>query len=214
MAMTKFAEALFTDLMREHGAELERLDQQVARETTRPLPARPRPPRRRATFAAASASLLVAAATAVAVPVVLSGTSTSPMEVSAKAPFRLSFTVAVNGQSRVFPKNGPPPSFTVSPGESLKIRIGVIVPAHARVTALWLGVARGAFGPGRDGRPIGVRPILAHTRRPLTPGLHTFRLRWTVPAALSDGTALVATWATKENQARAGQFIAELATPR
>jgi hypothetical protein len=114
----------------------------------------------------------------VAVPVGLSGPSTAPTAHPAKIPFRLSFTVAVNGQSRMFSKTGSPPGFTVGPGEHLRIRIGVTVPAHAKVTTLWLGVSKGVFtSPGRDGqRPASMRPVLAHTRMPLTPGLHTFRL--------------------------------------
>jgi DNA-binding beta-propeller fold protein YncE len=43
--MTKFADALFADLMREHGQELEVFDRPLPREAIRPLTARPRPPR-------------------------------------------------------------------------------------------------------------------------------------------------------------------------
>jgi hypothetical protein len=104
---------------------------------------------------------------------------------------RLSFTVAVNGQSRPRPKNAPPPVFTLPPGK-LRIRVGVIVQARAKVTNLWLGVAKGALGsPGPHGqRPPGLRPILAHAPGPLTPGLHTFRLTWTMPAHLPRGASL------------------------
>jgi hypothetical protein len=207
MAMTKFAEALFTDLMREHGVELERLGQQVAGETIRPLPARPRPPRRRAASAAAPASLLVAAATAVAVSVALSGTSPPPAKhPPAKLPPRLSFTVAVNGQSQVFPENGPPPSFTVTPGEDLRINVDVTVPAHHEVTAMWLGISGVVLGP----LPSGLEPILAHTRNPLGPGSHRFRLRWTVPAGLQPGTLRYVTGAWDIQQGHTGGFIARL----
>ena len=165
-----------------------------------------------------SASLLAVAAIAVAVPAALSGPGTAPTSHPATVPFRLSLTVAVNGQPRVFPKNGPPPSFTVTPGEHLRIRIGVTVPAHAKVTTLWLGISRGVFtSPGRDGqRPASMRPVLAHTRRPLTAGLHTFRLTWTMPAQLPRGTTLwlVAGWTTKQEDASVGQGVAELVTPR
>jgi hypothetical protein len=166
-----------------------------------------------------SGSLLAVAAIAVAVPVALSGPGTPPTASHpATAPFELSFTVAVNGQSRVFPKNGPPPSFTVTPGKHLRIRIGVIVPAHAKVTTLWLGVTKGVLSsPGRDGqRPAGMRPVLAHTRKPLTPGLHTFSLTWTMPAQLPRGTALslVAAWTTKQQDASVAQPVAELVTAR
>jgi len=165
-----------------------------------------------------SGSLLAVAAIAVAVPVALSGSGAPPTASPAQLPFRLSFTVAVNGQSQAFPKNGPPPTFTVPPGEHLRIRVGVIVPAHAKVAVLWLGVTKGDFGaPGRNGqRPPGVRPILAHTRTPLTPGLHTFRLTWTMPAQLPRGTPLllIAAWNTTQKDARVAQPVAELVTPR
>lgn len=163
-----------------------------------------------------SGSLLGVAASAVAVVVALTGTGTPSTAVPSKLPFRLSFTVAVNGQSRVSPRSGP--SFTVTPGENVRIDVGVSVPAHAKVTLLYLGLTRGAFGPGHDGgRPIGVRPILARTRKPLTSGLHRFRLRWSVPATgLRRGTTLdlVATWEAKQIQASVGQFVAVLSLPK
>src|SRR5216683_894595 len=91
----------------------------------------------------ASGSLLAVAAIAVAVPVALTTPSTGPMLVpgapSAVA-LRLSFTVAVNGQSRARPKNAPPPVLTLTPGKHLSISVGVIVQAHATVTNLWLGI--------------------------------------------------------------------------
>jgi hypothetical protein len=166
-----------------------------------------------------SGSLLAVAAIAVAVPVALSGPNTPP---TAGPPtghlFRLSFTVAVNGQSRVFLKNGSPPSFTVTPGEHLRIHIDVTVPAHAKVTTLWLGVTKDDFSPpGRHGqRPPGMRPVLAGTRKPLAPGPHTFSLTWTVPARLPGGTSLwlAAAWATKQQDARVAQPVAGLVTPR
>jgi hypothetical protein len=173
--------------------------------------------RRAQIIGAVSASLLAVAALAVAVPVALGGAGTAPTTSAPKAVRPgLLVTVVVNGQSRLSPKDGPSPSFTVSPGEHLRIHIGVIVPTDAKVTNLWLGVARGGFGsPGPDGqRPAGVRPVLAHTRKPLTPGLHTFRLSWTMPAQLPRGTSLwlVAAWGQQD--ASIGQAVAELVTPR
>src|SRR5215813_11089453 len=50
-----------------------------------------------------SGSLLAVAAIAVAVPVALSGSGAPPTASPAQLPFRLSFTVAVNGQSQAFP---------------------------------------------------------------------------------------------------------------
>ena len=165
-----------------------------------------------------SGSLLAVAAIAVAVPVALSGSGTPPTAHPAVGPFRLSFTVAVNGQPRVFPKNGPPPSFTATPGEHLRIRIGVTVPAHAEVTTLWLGISRGVFtAPGPHGRrPASMDPVLAHTRKPLTPGLHTFAMTWAMPTGLPRGTTLwlVTGWTTRQENASVGQGVAELVTPR
>jgi hypothetical protein len=166
----------------------------------------------------ASGSLLAVVALAVAVPVALSGTSATPVAHPPVGPFRLSFTVAVNGQSQVFPRNGPPPSFTVTPGEYLRIQVGVTVPAHAKVTTLWLGITQGSLtSPGRNGqRPADMHPVLAHTRQPLTPGLHTFGLTLTMPAQLHSGTSplLVAAWTTKQDDASVAQPVAELVTPR
>ena len=153
-----------------------------------------------------SGSLLAVAAIAVAVPVALSGASTpSAKHPPAKIPFRLSFKVAVNGQSQVFPKNGPPPGFTVTPGQGLRINVDVTVPAHHAVTALWLGISGGVIGT-----PSELHPILAHTRRPLGPGSHRFRLRWTVPTGLRPGTLryVAANWDIQ--QGHTGQFIAAL----
>jgi hypothetical protein len=165
-----------------------------------------------------SGSLLAVAAIAVAVPVALSGSGTPPTAHPAVVPFRLSFTVAVNGQPRVFPKNGPAPSFTVTPGEHLRIRIGVTIPAHAKVTTLWLGISRGVFtAPGPLGRrPASMHPVLAHIRKPLIPGLHTFATTWTMPTGLPQGTTLwlVTGWTTRQENASVGQGVAELVTPR
>jgi hypothetical protein len=162
--------------------------------------------RRAKIIAAASASLLAVAAIAVTVPIALSGTSTPSQMGPPKIPFRLSFTVAVNGQSQVFPKNGPPPSFTVTPGEDLRINVDVTVPERHKVTALWLGISVGVVGT-----PSELHPILAHTRKPLGPGSHRFRLRWTVPAGLRSGTLRYVAAEWDYRQGHVGQVIAGLA---
>ena len=163
-------------------------------------------------------ALLAVVAIAITVPVALTGPSSPSSAHPQTAPFRLSFTMAVNGQARVFPKGGAPLSLTVTPGQRLGIRIGVVVPARAKVTALWLGISKGAFGtPGRNGqRPSGVRPILVHTRRPLTAGLHTFGLTWTAPVQFPRGTSLklIAAWGTKQGDASVSQIVAVLTPPR
>jgi len=162
-------------------------------------------------------SLLAVAAIAVVVPISLLGKSTPPTAAApAVVPFSPSFTVRVNGRSGTRPQGRTIPRFAVTPGQHLRISVGVTVPAHARVatltptvTALWLGVSGGVLGTPSD-----MHPILARARKPLPPGLHTFSPRWTVPAGLRRGTIryLVANWETK--QASVTQIIAELASPR
>jgi hypothetical protein len=122
-----------------------------------------------------------------------------------KLPPRLSFTVAVNGQSQVFPENGPPPSFAVTPGEDLRINVDVTVPAPHEVTALWLGISGGVMGTPSD-----LHPILAHARKPLGPGSHRFRLRWTIPAGLQPGALRYVVGLWDIQQVHTGGFIAGL----
>jgi hypothetical protein len=132
---------------------------------------------------------------------------------------QLSFTETVNGQSQMFPPGGVPaagtvPRFVIRPGEDLMINVDVTVPAHATVEALWLGIANGTYGGGRDG-PTGVNPILAaRTGQPLGPGVRRFRLHWVAPTGLRPGTSrqLVAEWAVRNGEAT--RAIAELAVQR
>jgi hypothetical protein len=150
--------------------------------------------------------VLAVAAIAVAVPGALSGGGTLPLNFApAKRPFLLSFMVVVNDRSRVSPENGPPPSFTVTPGEDLRINVDVVVPAQHKVTAVWLGISADVIGA-----PGNLHPILARTREPLGPGSHRFQTRWTVPAGLRPGTLryLVAEWDSQ--QGHVGQFVAGL----
>jgi hypothetical protein len=153
-----------------------------------------------------SGPLLAVAAIAVGVPLVLSGLSTPGKFVPANIPHPLSFKVAVNGQSQASPGNGSPPRFTVTPGEGLRINIEATVPAHLRVTALWLGISAGVIGASDN-----LQPILAHISTPLGPGSHMFQLRWTVPSGLRSGTLryVAADW--EIGHRRVARFIAELA---
>jgi hypothetical protein len=102
----------------------------------------------------ASASLLAVAGIAVAVPVALSSPRPGPiLGAPLRIALRVSFTVAVNGQHPARLKNAPPPVFTFSPGKHLSISVGLIVHAHAKVTNLWLGIAKAGIGtPGPDGQ--------------------------------------------------------------
>lgn len=164
-----------------------------------------------------SASLLVVAAVAVAVPVALSGSGNRPVAHPNQPPFLLSYTVAVNGQSQAFAEKGSPPRFAIALGEPLRIDVGVTVPARARVAVLWLGISQGVFStPGRDGQPpAGMRPVLAHTFKPLVTGVHRFSLTWIVPAQLPVRTVLlVAGWTTRQQDARVGEPVALLAAER
>jgi len=175
--------------------------------------------RRRAKIAGLVSGLLLAiAAIAVAVPVALTGRGTAGEARPAVVPFQLSFTVLVNGRRPATPRHGVPSSFPVTSGEHLNIRVGVIVPAHAKVSTLWLGISRGDFtAPGRDGqRPASMRPVLAHTRKPLMTGTHTFRLTWTMPAGSPRGSTLwlVTGWTTRQEYASVGQGVAEFVTRR
>jgi hypothetical protein len=177
----------------------------------------PRIRRRRArVLGLAAGSLLAAAAIGVAVPVTLSA-SPAPTVVArpVTAPLQVSFAVAVNGQSRTMPPDGPAPRFTVAPGERLSIRVSVIVQAHARVTALWLGIADGGVSsPGAAGQqPAGLRPVFSHAGGLLTPGSHTFAATWTVPSQAPGATVWIAA-AWEQTDAGIGRPIAELVTQR
>jgi hypothetical protein len=152
-----------------------------------------------------SGPLLAVAAVAVAVPVALSGSTLSMKHPPAKIPTPLSFMVAVNGQSRVFPENGAPPGFTVNAGEGLRIDVEATVPAHLRVTALRLGISGGVISTQDS-----LHPILAHISKPLGPGSHRFRLEWTVPAGLRPGTLRYVAAELEVEQGHLAQFIASL----
>ena len=114
------------------------------------------------------------------------------------APFKVTFTVTVNGRppspSRILPR------FSVRPAELLAINVVVTVPRRARVSALWLGIsAGGPLGPGPKG-PIGVHPVLLHSSQVLTAGRHSFRLRWRTPARARPGIRLylAAEWTSRQ----------------
>jgi hypothetical protein len=116
----------------------------------------------------------------------------------ATVPFKVTFTVTVNGRvpspSRILPR------FSVRPAQLLAINVVVTVPKQARVSALWLGISVGGpLGPSPKG-PTGVRPVLLHSSQVLTAGRHSFRLRWRTPAKARPGTRLylAAEWASRQ----------------
>lgn len=141
-----------------------------------------------------------------------SGCSSSPscgnMPCPAAVPARLGYAITVNGKSASLHRNGHPPSFPARPGQRLHITVAVIVPRHTTVTALSLGISAHSYG-GSPQHPIGVQPILAHSRQPLAPGRHTFGLRWRIPNEQPGTSLLLASiWAT--DQADIAQAIATL----
>lgn len=173
--------------------------------------------RRRSRAGIIAAVSAVAVASAVAIPLALGGTSQPVISAPPPPAPGLSYTVTVNGQTRAVPATGAElPLFTITPGENLRIKVGVTVPAHVRVTALWLGISKGSWGTGPNG-PTGINyPILAHTSKPLGPGSYRFRLRWTVPAGLRPGTSryLATAWVFREAPTGAvARAIADFAVP-
>ncbi len=112
---------------------------------------------------------LVAAILAGALAVVGCSTSSACTAGASCAPPpvpRLTYVLTINGQSVSFPKNGTTPIYHVRLGEHLLITVAVIVPRHLTTTALWLGISTDTWGNGPKGRPIGMHPILSHTRHP------------------------------------------------
>jgi len=172
--------------------------------------------RRRGRTGVIAAVSVAAVASAVAIPLTRGGTSQPVIGAPGPPPPGLSYTVTANGQTRAVATGAALPLFTITPGENLRIKVGVTVPAHARVTALWLGISKGSWGSGPNG-PTGINyPILAHTRKPLGPGSYRFRLRWTVPAGLRPGTSryLATAWSFREAPTGAvARAIAVFAVP-
>jgi len=149
---------------------------------------------------------------------VLGGCSPPPVCACAPPPlpFKLAFTTTISGRTAALSPVGRPPSFDVRPGQSLEIEVVVTVPKRARVSVLWLGITAGTLGQTKAHRPT-FDPILAHTRRVLTAGLHSFRLRWRVPRNARPGRAvyLAADWASRQPPTfDVGQFVARLVPHR
>ena len=120
------------------------------------------------------------------------------------------FTPTINGKYAALRKDGHVPSYRVRPGKYLVIRVAVTVPKHVKVTALWFGISQGTWGNGPNG-PIGMNPILAHYRQPLSAGSHTFGLRWRVPHRRSGaGLYLVFAWSSHQPPASVSGPVAQL----
>jgi hypothetical protein len=126
------------------------------------------------------------------------------------APFRVTFTVTVNGRPPSLSRNLP--RLNVRAGRLVVINVVMGVPGRARVSALWLGISTGTVGAGPNG-PTGVDPVLVHSRQLLTAGRHSFRLRWRAPARARPGSRLylAAAWASRQPPGfRTEQLIAHL----
>ncbi len=172
--------------------------------------------RRWAAITTSAAGAAAAAAAAVLVPLALLSVPAHPAPGTSGHPPpplpRLTYVMTINGQPISFPENGTVPSYHVRPGEHLVMTVAVTVPRHLRITALWLGISTGTWGSGPNGRPIGgMHPILAHTRHPLSAGVHTFGLRWRIPEhSASSSFFLVNGWTSRHPPAAVAGPIVEL----
>ena len=115
----------------------------------------------------------------------------------AAAPFRVTFTVTLNGRPSSPSRNLP--RLNIRAGQLVVINVVMGVPGRARVSALWLGISTGTFGVSPNG-PTGVDPILVHSGQMLTAGRHSFRVRWRSPAKARPGSRLylAAAWASRQ----------------
>jgi hypothetical protein len=122
----------------------------------------------------------------------------------------VTFTPTINGKSAAPREDGHVPSYLGRPGQYLSMRVTVSVPKHISVTALWLGISGGTWGNGPNG-PIGMNPVLAHYRQPLSAGPHTFGLRWRIPQR-RPGTSLylIFTWSSQQPPASISGPVARL----
>jgi hypothetical protein len=172
--------------------------------------------RRRAAVTTSVAGAAAAVAAAVLVPLALLGAPAHPAPGTFGHPPpplpRLTYVMTINGKSVSFPRNGTTPSYHVHPGEHLLMTVAVTVPRHLRITALWLGISTGIWGNGPEGRPTGMHPILAHTRQPLSAGVHTFGLRWRIPEHPSGSSFFLGNaWTSSHPPAAVEGPIVELA---
>jgi hypothetical protein len=127
-------------------------------------------------------------------------------------PFKVTFAVTVNGRSASLPTDGNLPRYRVRPGQLVAINVVVTVPTRARVSALWLGISTGTVGTSKTGRPL-LDPILAHSHRLLTAGLHSFKRSGASLPKHNPEPALylAANWASRQPPTfEVDQFVARL----
>jgi hypothetical protein len=163
---------------------------------------------------AGRASLMVAFLAAVLAVASCSAPPRCPAGASCPAPPppKVTFVTTINGRTASPTKYGRPPRYPLRPGAHLSMTVVVTVPRHLRVTDLWLGISAGTWGNGPKGRPIGMNPILAHSRRPLSAGRHTFELHWRIPALRPGGSLyLITAWSSHQPPLSIARAIAVLA---
>jgi hypothetical protein len=169
--------------------------------------------RRRRSRAMIIAAVSVAAvASAVSIPLTRGGISQRVISRPAPSPPGLSYSVTVNGQTRMVPATGAAALFAVTPGKILTMTVEVTVPGPRAMTGLWLGITNGVLSGHANMKPI----LAASTRMPLRPGAHRFVLHWTVPAGLKPGTSrqLSVEWAWSGREpGEAQRIIVEFAVP-
>lgn len=162
-----------------------------------------------------SGPVLAVAGLALALALGLVGPGTGSRPASPPpAPVWLPIKISVHGQVRLVPRLGILPRFVIAPGEHVQINVDVTVPKNVRVEALWLGIVkaeRSSLGPAG---PIGWTSVLVRISEPMTPGSHTFNLRWVAPGGLRPGRTLhlIAFWVTGHSQA--APIIANLIVQR
>lgn len=186
--------------------------------TTEDLATRVRRSRRKRRYRTGiiAAVAVAAVASAVAIPLTRGGTGQPAISQPASSGPRPSYTVTVNGETRVIPATGRgQPLFTIAPGERLTMTVEVTVPAPQPMTGLWLGITNGILSPRADG-PANMTILAASTHAPLRPGTHRFVLHWTVPAGFRPGTTrqLSAEWVWSGTEPGGAEgIVAELAVP-
>jgi hypothetical protein len=85
------------------------------------------------------------------------------------------------------------------------MQVAVTVRKHWWLTELWLGICKNSYGGSPDHRPVGMNPVLYHSRQRLAAGWHAFGLRWRVPeGGLGAGVLLCTAWQGRHSIASVG----------
>ena len=119
------------------------------------------------------------------------------------------YLLTVNGHSVPAGRDDALPRIRVAPGQPLVIDVTVTMPRHTSITALWLGISAASYGFSHH-RPAGLNPILAVSRKPMSAGPRTFRLRWRFPWHHRGALLLVSAWSSSRPSADVARPIATL----